>query len=64
MIELLRMNIQELLLLFLMKGFSWGWEYIKGKLFGGRTQLKIEDNAHVNVPIFGEIGIPFSYSKE
>jgi hypothetical protein len=41
-----------------------GWEYIKGKLFGRRTQLKIDGNAYINVPIFGEVAIPFSYSKD
>jgi LEA14-like dessication related protein len=45
-------------------GLVGGWGYVKEKLFGGRVQLRIEGNAYVNVPILGEVTIPFSYSKE
>jgi LEA14-like dessication related protein len=45
-------------------GLVGGWEYIKGKLGGGRVQLKLEGNAYVNVPVLGDVAIPFSYSKE
>lgn len=41
---------------------SGAWEYIKGA-FGDGTIMKISGIAYVNVPILGDIPIPFSHSE-
>lgn len=43
-------------------GLAGGWEYLKGAL-GGATTMKIIGTAYVEVPVLGDIPIPFSYSK-
>ncbi len=40
------------------------WEYVKSKIEGREVVMTIKGNVYIDVPVLGDITIPFSYSKK